>query len=83
MSKGIAQVIYYRLLNSLTTPRTIQRSKELPHFFNFSRRETLPIHVVLGISYDPASDSLFEYSRRTMENAKVAYDLIRGNLKER
>jgi len=43
----------------------------------------LPVDVILGIPAYPASQSRQEFSRRSVENLQLAYEIARRNLQER
>ena len=42
----------------------------------------LPVDVILGVPAHPASQSRQEFSRRTVENHQLAYEIARRNLQE-
>ena len=49
----------------------------------FGRAATLPVGLILGVPSTDAPQSQLDYSRRTVENLQLAYELARRNLKER
>ena len=49
----------------------------------FGRAGTLPVELILGVPSTDAPQSQLDYSRRTVENLQLAYELARRNLKER
>ena len=56
---------------------------ETPYFLMFDRRSTLPVDVIVGVPSNSASQSHQDYSRRTVENLELAYEIARRNLEER
>ena len=57
--------------------------EETPHYLVFGRAGTLPVELILGVPSTDAPQSQLDYSRRTVENLQLAYELARRNLKER
>ena len=49
----------------------------------FGRTATLPIELILGVPSTDAPQNKLDYSRRTVENLQLAYELARRNLQER
>ena len=49
----------------------------------FGRAAVLPVELILGVPATPAPQSRLDYSRRTVKNLQLAYELARRNLKER
>ena len=43
----------------------------------------LPVDVILGVPSTDSSASRLDYSRRTVENLQLAYEMARRNLQER
>ena len=49
----------------------------------FGRTATLPAELILGVPSTDAPQNKLDYSRRTVENLQLAYELARRNLQER
>ena len=49
----------------------------------FGRTATLPVELILRVPSTDAPQNKLDYSRRTVENLQVAYELARRNLQER
>ena len=49
----------------------------------FGRAAVLPVDLILGVPSTRSSQSQLDYSKQTVENLKLAYELARRNLKER
>ena len=60
-----------------------QTLEETPHYLMFGRRALLPVDVILGVPSSGTESSKLEYSRRTVDNLQLAYEIARRNLKER
>ena len=60
-----------------------QTLEETPHYLMFGRRASLPVDVIIGVPSNDNSISRKDFSRRTVENLQLAYELARRNLKER
>lgn len=56
---------------------------ETPHYLVFGRAPLLPVDLILGVPATDTPQSRLDYSRRTVENLQLAYELVRRNLKER
>ena len=56
---------------------------ETPQYLMFGRMPTLPIDVIVGMSQADIPDSALQYTHKTVENLKFAYELARQNLGER
>lgn len=57
--------------------------EETPHYLMFGRAAVLPVDLILGVPATTLPQSQLDYSRRTVENLQLAYELARRNLKER
>ena len=57
--------------------------EETPHFLMFGRRASLPVDIILGVPCTFGSGTRLDYSRRTVENLQLAYEIARRNLQER
>ena len=57
--------------------------QETPHFLMFSRAAVLPIDLILGVPSTSAPKNQLDYSKQTVENLQLAYELARRNLRER
>lgn len=60
-----------------------QTLEETPHYLMFGRRALLPVDVILGAPSSDGTASRLEYSRRTVDNLQLAYEVVRRNLSER
>lgn len=60
-----------------------QTLEETPHYLLFGRRALLPVDVILGVPSSGTVSSKLDYSRRTVDNLQLAYEVVRRNLKER
>ena len=49
----------------------------------FGRAAVLPVHLILGVPSTSAPQTQLDYSKRTVENLQLAYELARRNLRER
>ena len=49
----------------------------------FGRRASLPVDIILGVLCTSSSGTRLEYSRRTVENLQLVYEISRRNLTER
>ena len=56
--------------------------EETPHYLVFGRAATLPVERILGGPSTDAPQSQLDYSRRTVKNLQLAYELARRNFKE-
>ena len=66
--------------SSTQQPKTLE---ETPRHVVFGRAAILPEGLILGVPSTDAPQSQLDYSRRTIENLQVAYELARRNLQER
>ena len=57
--------------------------EETPHYLVFGRAATLPVELILEVPSTDAPQCQLDYSRRTVENLQLAYELARRNLQER
>jgi len=57
--------------------------EDTPHFLMFGRRASLTVDIILGVPCTSGSGTRLEYSRRTIENLQLAYEIARRNLQER
>jgi len=60
-----------------------QTLEETPHYLMFGRRALLPVDVILGLPSSGSTSSRLDYTRRTVENLQLAYEMARRNLQER
>ena len=60
-----------------------QTLEETPHYLMFGRRALLPVDVILGLPSSRTDSTRLDYSRRTVENLQLAYEIVRRNMKER
>ena len=54
-----------------------------PHSHLPGASALLPVDVILGVPSSGTESSQLEYSRRTVDNLQLAYEIARRNLKER
>ena len=71
---------FVQLAHNTAYSTTLQ---ETPHFVMFGRAAVLPVDPVLGVRSTSAPQSQFDYSKQTVKNLQLAYELARRNLKER
>ena len=71
---------FVQLAHNTAYSKTLE---ETPHYLVFGRAATLPVELILGVPSTDAPQSQLDYSRRTVENLQLAYELARRNLKER
>ena len=57
--------------------------EETPHFLMFGRRASLPVDIIICVPCTSGSGTRLEYSRRTVENLQLAYEIAPRNLRER
>ena len=57
--------------------------EETPQYLVFGRTATLPVELILGVPSTDAPQNKLDYSRRTVENLQLAYELVRRNVQER
>ena len=57
--------------------------QETPHFLMFGRAAVLPVDLILGVPSTSAPQNQLDYSKQTVENLQLAYELARRNLRER
>ena len=57
--------------------------EETPHYLVFGRPPRLPVDNILGVPATDSPQNALEYSRRTVHNLQLAYELARRNLQER
>ena len=57
--------------------------QETPHLLMFGRAAVLPVDLVLGVPSTSTPQTQLEYSKQTVENLQLAYELARRNLRER
>ena len=57
--------------------------EETPHYLMFGRVAVLPVDLILGVPATTAPQTRLDYSRRTVNNLQLSYELARRNLKER
>ena len=72
-----------RSCNSRTIPRSLSTLEETPHYQIFGRAPVLPVDLILGVPATTHSQFKLAYSRCTVENLQLAYELARLSLKER
>ena len=71
---------FVQLAHNTAYSKTLE---ETPHYLVFGRAATLPVELILGVLSTDAPQGQLDYSRRTVENLQLAYELARRNLKER
>ena len=49
----------------------------------FGRRASLPFDIILGVQCTSGSGTRLDYSRRTVENLQLAYEIARRESQER
>ena len=54
-----------------------------PHCLMFGRMPTLPIDIIMGMPLAELPDTALQYTRETVENLQLAYELARQDLDER
>ena len=57
--------------------------EETPHVLTFGRRVLLPVDIILGVPCTSDCGTRLDYSRRTVENLQLAYEISRRSLQER
>ena len=73
-------ILFIQLAHNTAYNKTLE---ETPHFLMFGRRAPLPIDLILGVPCTSGSGTRLNYSRRTVENLQLAYEIARRNLQER
>ena len=71
---------FVQLAHNTAYSTTLQ---ETPHFLMFGRAAVLPVDLILGVPSTSAPQTQLDYSKQTVENLQLAYELARRNLKER
>ena len=71
---------FVQLAHNTAYSTTLQ---ETPHFLLFGRAAVLPVDLILGVPSTSAPQNQLDYSKQTVENLQLAYELARRNLKER
>ena len=56
---------------------------ETPHYSMFGRMPTLPIDIIMGLPRAEVPVTALQYTHKTVENLRFAYELARQNLGER
>ena len=74
---------YHRLFSSRTTRHTPKRWRRLPTLSCVWAYGYSPVELILGVPSTDAPQNKLDYSRRTVENLQLAYELARRNLQER
>ena len=57
--------------------------QETPHSLMFGGAAVLPVDLILGVSSTSTPQMQPDYSKETVENLQLAYELARRNLRER
>ena len=86
MYSNLACDIWAELLPFVQLAHNSAYSKTLEesfHYLVFGRTVTLPVELILGVPSTDAPQNKLDYSRRTVENLQLAYELARRNLRER
>ena len=73
-------VIFVDLAHNTAYSTTLQ---ETAHFLMFGRAAVLPVDFILGVPCTSAPHNQLNYSKQTVENLQVAYELARRNFRER
>ena len=73
---------FVQLAHNTAYSTTLQ---ETPHFLMFGRAAVLPVDLILGIpsTSAPQTQLDYSYSKQTVENLQLAYELARRNFRER
>ena len=71
---------FVQLAHNTAYSTTLQ---ETPHFLMFGRAAVLPVDLILGVPSTSAPQTQLDYSKQTVENLQLAYELARRNLRER
>ena len=71
---------FVQLAHNTAYSTTLQ---ETPHFLLFGRAAVLPVDLIFGVPSTSAPQNQLDYSKQTVENLQLAYELARRNLKER
>ena len=71
---------FVQLVHNTAYSATLQ---ETPHFLLFGRAAVLPVDLILGVPSTSAPQNQLDYSKQTVENLQLAYELARRNLRER
>ncbi len=71
---------YVQLAHNTAYSKTLE---ETPHYLVFGRAPRLPVDNILGVPAADVPQTPLDYSRRTVNNLQLAYELARRNLKER
>lgn len=56
---------------------------ETPHYLMFGRMPKLPVDVIMGMPQTEIPETALQYTRQTVNNLQLAYELARQNLGER
>ena len=60
-----------------------KKLEKTPHFLTFGRRASLSVDIFPGVPCTSDSGTRLDYSRRTVENLQLAFEIARRNLQER
>ena len=64
--------------NNIAYSTTLQ---ETPRFLMFGRAAVLRVDLILGVPSTSAPQTQLDYSKQTVENLQLAYELARRNLR--
>ena len=67
-------VPFIQLAHNTAYNKTLE---ETPHFLMFGCRVSLPVDIITGMPSTSGSGARLEYSRRTVENLQLAYEIVR------
>ena len=71
---------FFQLGHNTAYSTTLQ---ETPHFLMFGRSAVLPVNLILGVPSTSAPQTQLDYSKQTVENLQLAYELAHRNLRVR
>ena len=69
---------FVQLAHNTAHTTTLQ---ETPHFLMFGRAAVLVVDLILGVQSTSAPQTQLDYSKQTVENLQLAYELARRDLR--
>ena len=67
---------FVQLAHNTAYSTTLQ---ETPHFLMFGRAAVQPVDLILGVPSTSPPQSQLDYSKQTVQNLQLAYELARRN----